>query len=97
MRQPHYGGADHDLLQMCYSGGLPAGCMGWSPETLLWCNPKCFFSPLTAAVHNEQPQRYINRDAQVQAVSTHPECTAFKLKYKNLLVELICLVDLQDV
>lgn len=85
------------LLQMCYSGGLPTGCMWWSPETLLWHNPKCFLSPLKAAVHNEQAQRNMDRDAQVPAVSTQPECTALKLKHKNLFVELICLVDLWDV
>lgn len=74
-----------------YPGFVSSGplrhCSGISPS----------ISSLTTAVHKGWPGRYLDSNACVQVVSTQPVCIALKLKYKNLFIELVCLVDIQDV
>lgn len=57
--------------------------------------PKRFVAPPARAVGKGRPRGYGDRGACVQVVSTQPVRTA--CTYKNQLVELVCLVDIQDV
>lgn len=55
--------------------------------------PKRFVAPLARAVGKDRG--YGDRDECVRVVSTQPVHTV--CTYKNQLVELVCLVDIQDV